>query len=126
MGGAGCWCSDGQGKPIQNTTTTSGKPICPKISKINIRRSPTRNQSVSRIQNAQKRQRNCRKDDQRLFNSNLLKSFYGEYSRAHPMETMPIDKLVLDWKFNQLDANKDDQIHKLEFREMRRLVRKVQ
>lgn len=122
MGGAGCWCSDGQGKPIPNTTTTSGKPICPKISKINIRRSPSRN-----IQRTQQKNRNriCRKNDQRLFNSNLLKSFYGEYSRAHPMETMPIDKIVLDWKFNQLDMNKDDKIHKLEFREMRRLVRKV-
>lgn len=120
MGGAGCWCSDGQGKPIPNTTTTTGKPICPKISKVNIRRSPSRSQSVGRTKN-----RICRRNDQRLFNTNLLKSFYGEYSRAHPMESMPTDKSVLDWKFNQLDVNKDDKIHKLEFREMRRLVRKV-
>lgn len=41
------------------------------------------------------------------------------------MEGMPTDKIVLDWKFNQLDTNKDDKIHKLELREMRRLVRKV-
>ncbi|XP_031620477.1 SPARC-related modular calcium-binding protein 1 isoform X2 [Contarinia nasturtii] len=122
MGGAGCWCSDGQGKPIPNTTTTSGKPICPKIGKVNIRRSPARTQSVNRTKN---RSRVCRRNDQRLFNSNLLKSFYGEYSRAHPMENMPTDNIVLDWKFNQLDVNKDDKIHKLEFREMRRLVRKA-
>lgn len=79
-------------------------------------------QSVSRTEN---RNRICRENDQRLFNSNLLKSFYGEYSRAHPMESMPTDITVLGWKFSQLDVNKDDQIHKSEFREMRRLVRKV-
>lgn len=122
MGGAGCWCSDGQGKPIPNTTTTSGKPICPKIGKVNIRRSPSRTQSSSR---SRSRSRICRRNDQRLFNSNLLKSFYGEYTRAHPLESMPTDKTVLDWKFTQLDLNKDDEIHKLEFREMRRLIRKV-
>lgn len=71
------------------------------------------------------RNRNCRRNDQRLFNSNLLKEFYSEYSRVHPLEKILSDKIVLDWKFSQLDANKDDKIHKLEFREMRRLVRKV-
>lgn len=122
MGGAGCWCSDGQGKPIPNTTTTNGKPICPKIGKVNIRRSPSRPQGASRNRN---RMRICRRNDQRLFNNNLLKVFHSEYSRMHPIDTQSTDKIVLDWKFNQLDANKDDKIHKLEFREMRRLVRKV-
>lgn len=77
--------------------------------------------------NSRTRSRNriCRRNDQRLFNINLLKVFYGEYSRAHPIEKMITDKMVLDWKFSQLDSNKDDKIHKLEFKEMRRLVRKV-
>lgn len=123
MGGAGCWCSDGQGKPIPNTTTTIGKPNCPKISKVSIRRSPSRGQGgVSR---SKLRNRICRRNDYKTFNSNLLNVFYGEYSRAHPTEQMITDKMVLDWKFNQMDTNKDDTIHKLEFREMRRLVRKV-
>lgn len=123
MGGAGCWCSDSSGKPIPNTTTTNGKPVCPKIGKVNIRRSPPgQMHSVSRARN---RNRICRRNDQRLFNSNLLKSFHGEYSRAHPMDGPPTDKTVLDWKFDQLDMNKDDHIHKFELREMRRLVRKV-
>lgn len=131
MGGAGCWCSDVSGKPIPNTTTTSGKPICPKIGKVNMRRSPPppshhhhHHHSVSRARN---RSRICRRNDQRLFNSNLLKSFHAEYSRAHPTtgHGPPTDKIVLDWKFDQLDANKDEQIHKFELREMRRLVRKV-
>lgn len=123
MGGAGCWCSDVSGKPIPNTTTTSGKPICPKIGKVNMRRSPPPpSHSVSRARN---RNRICRRNDQRLFNSNLLKSFHAEYSRAHPASGLSTDKAVLDWKFNQLDVNKDEQIHKFELREMRRLVRKV-
>lgn len=78
--------------------------------------------SVSRAKN---RSRICRRNDQRLFNNNLLKSFHSEYDREHPMDSPPTDKIVLDWKFEQLDVNKDDQIHKFELREMRRLVRKV-
>lgn len=120
MGGAGCWCSDGQGKPIPNTTTTNGKPICPKISKVNIRRSPLNNHSVH-----ERNKRICRRADQRLFNNNLLKVFYNEYSRQHPGDTSITDKKVLDWKFTELDVNSDDKLQKMEFKEMRRLVRQV-
>lgn len=71
------------------------------------------------------RNRDCRQNDQRTFNNNLLKVFHNEYKRAHPAEKTITDKTVLDWKFNQLDANKDEKIHKLELKEMRRVIRQV-
>lgn len=126
MGGAGCWCSDGQGKPIPNTTTTNGKPICPKIGKVNIRRSPTRNQHIN-SGNYNRNRRQCRRADQRLFNSNLFKKFFNEYNRQNPSSPMitVADKTVLDWKFSQLDSSKDEKLDKIEYKELRRLVRKV-
>lgn len=71
------------------------------------------------------RNRNCRQSDQRTFNSNLLGVFHNEYKRAHPNEKTIADRTVLDWKFNQLDANKDEKIHKIELKEMRRIIRQV-
>lgn len=127
MGGAGCWCSDGQGKPIPNTTTTNGKPICPKIGKVNIRRSPIRHEQPRNNGNNNRNRRQCRRADQRLFNSNLVKKFFNEYNRLNPSSSMGMaaDKTVLDWKFSQLDSNKDEKLDKIEYKELRRLVRKV-
>lgn len=137
MGGAGCWCSDGQGKPIPNTTTTNGKPVCPKIGRVNMRRSPARQQQQHmggpgggfhfNSNNNDRNRRQCKRADQRLFNSNLVKKFYNEYMRLNPSTTMAIvtDKTVLDWKFSMLDSNKDEKLDKIEYKELRRLVRKV-
>lgn len=121
MGGAGCWCSDGQGKPIPNTTTTNGKPMCPKISKMNIRRSPARSRSSANQSN----RRICRRSDQRQFSVNLKKVFANEYNRLHPVDESTDDQTILQWKFNELDSNRDGKLQKFEFRILRRLVRKV-
>lgn len=67
----------------------------------------------------------CRRPDQRLFNDNLLKVFNSEYNRQHPGDAAAIDKTILDWKFSALDANNDNQLQKIECKELRRLVRKV-
>lgn len=121
MEGAGCWCSDAQGKPIPNTTTTNGKPNCVKNQngKSNMRRSPLRNQNLNRNKRA------CTRPDQRLFNSNLIKVFHSEYIRYHQGVTSASDRNVLEWKFSLLDINKNDLLDKIEYRELRRLVRKV-
>lgn len=39
----GCWCVNGQGKPLPNTTVQHGKPVCVKKGKSNQRRSSPRN-----------------------------------------------------------------------------------
>lgn len=114
MKGAGCWCSDSQGKPIPNTTTRTGKPNCAEKNKNNMRRSPLR------------KQRGCSRADQGQFNLNLIKVFQNEYSRYHGRGgALSPDKMVLDWKFSGLDTNGNHMLDKTEYRELRRLVRKV-
>lgn len=122
MEGAGCWCSDVQGKPIPNTTTTVGKPKnCKRHTRVNIRRSPTRitKQSVQRDRTI------CRKSDQRVFNKNLIRVFHGEYKRSNRDNKTIEDHSVLNWKFLTLDQNADDVLDDSEYNEFRRLVRKI-
>lgn len=123
MLGAGCWCSDGQGKPIPNTTTRNGKPNCSKKSKTNIRRSPLRN--------VNRNKRGCTRSDQGQFNTNLIKVFHTEHNRYLAQNkhlspgTSVTDKIVLDWKFTVLDTNGNHLLDKIEYRELKRLVKKV-
>lgn len=122
MEGAGCWCSDSQGKPIPNTTTRNGKPKCLKKGKTNIRRSPLRN--------VNRQKRGCSRPDQVQFNTNLIKVFHSEHSRYNHAAgggaaTTVNDKVVLDWKFSILDTNGNHMLDKTEYRELKRLVKKV-
>ncbi|KAJ6644255.1 SPARC-related modular calcium-binding protein 1 [Pseudolycoriella hygida] len=122
MSGAGCWCSDPQGKPIPNTSTRNGRPHCYKRRKSNIRRSPLRNVSRSK--------RGCSRSDQETFNTNLIKVFHTEHSRylaqnKHLSPGTVTDKIVLDWKFTILDTNANHLLDKTEYRELKRLVKKV-
>lgn len=123
MLGAGCWCSDGQGKPIPNTTTRNGKPNCSKKSKTNIRRSPLRN--------VNRNKRGCTRSDQGQFNTNLIKVFHTEHNRFVAQNkhlnagTSVTDKIVLEWKFTVLDTNGNHLLDKIEYRELKRLVKKV-
>lgn len=120
MKGSGCWCSDLQGKPIPDTTTTVGKPKnCKRHTKVNIRRSPSRNQNPHRDRTI------CRKSDQRLFNNNLIHVFHGEYRRYHQDSMSSRDENVVDWKFSTMDRNMDNVLDSSEYSEFRRLVRKV-
>lgn len=117
--GVGCWCSDSQGKPIPNTTTTVGKPNCTKHRKINIRRSPSGNQNYNQDK------RICRKSDQRLFNNNLVQAFYAEYKRQHQSLHPNNEQEVIDWKHSALDLNGDKVLDVTEYGAFKRIVRKV-
>jgi Secreted protein acidic and rich in cysteine Ca binding region len=57
------------------------------------------------------------------------KNFYlflsvGKMLQVDPV-TDPVEKRVIDWKFDQLDKNNDGSLNRREFRVLRRLVRKV-
>lgn len=126
MEGAGCWCSDSTGKPIRNTTTRNGKPNCRKNAKSNTRRSPARNMNNNRDK------RGCNQVDQTIFNTNLIKVFQSEYNRyqsQHMQTSLPTtitnDKVVLDWKFSALDTNNNNMLDKNEYRDLKRLAKKV-
>ncbi|XP_050323697.1 SPARC-related modular calcium-binding protein 1 isoform X1 [Bactrocera neohumeralis] len=131
LGDMGCWCSDIAGKPIENTSVRNGKPKCREYTKANIRRSPSRHVSPSRLR------RTCTAVDRAAFNANLIKVFQSEYVRAGQLkrglsgktaeggEGASNDKLVLDWKFTYLDVNANQMLDKNEFRELKKLVKRA-
>lgn len=133
----GCWCSDSMGTPINDTTVRTGKPKCREFSKANVRRSPSRN-------NGGNRKRPCTQEDRATFNSHLIRVFQSEYirskstqyqremasgsrSKASPLDTFnpPSETEVMDWKFSNLDVNRNQMLDKNEYRELKKLVKRV-
>ena len=123
-----CWCSDITGKPLNNTPVRIvGKPKCREYNKAYTRRSPSRNASGNK-------RRSCTQDDRSLFNSNLIGLFQSEYlrlgstlSKSRKADTyLPPDETeVLDWKFTNLDVNNNQMLDKNEYRELKKLVKRV-
>ncbi|XP_053683427.1 SPARC-related modular calcium-binding protein 2 isoform X2 [Sabethes cyaneus] len=121
----GCWCVNSQGKPLPNTTVQHGKPVCVKKGKSNQRRSSPRNPVRNK--------RSCSRMDRALFNRNLLKLFENEHIRVQHNVRGSLtaaagavsEKTVLDWKFGSMDGNKNGMLDKSEYRELKRLIKKV-
>lgn len=67
--------------------------------------------------------RNCRNPDRREFNGRLLDSFLSEFVRD--LRRNGTDEEVLRWKFGILDANRDNELDRREYRELKRLVAKA-
>uniref|UniRef100_A0A1A9W9X7 Thyroglobulin type-1 domain-containing protein n=1 Tax=Glossina brevipalpis TaxID=37001 RepID=A0A1A9W9X7_9MUSC len=128
----GCWCSDREGKPVENTSVRTGKPKCHDYSKANIRRSPSRNAGDGRSM-----RRICNQTDRALFNTNLLNIFQSEYIRVRQQRqrggvekllesfTVAHDNEVSDWKFANLDVNANQMLDKTEYRELKKLVKRA-
>ncbi|XP_062552816.1 SPARC-related modular calcium-binding protein 2 isoform X2 [Armigeres subalbatus] len=119
----GCWCVNGQGKPLPNTTVQHGKPVCVKKGKSNQRRSSPRNPVRNK--------RSCSRMDRAVFNRNLLKLFENEHIRVQQnvkgglTSAAVSEKTVLDWKFASIDGNRNGMLDKPEYRELKRLIKKV-
>ncbi|XP_065092988.1 SPARC-related modular calcium-binding protein 2-like isoform X1 [Ochlerotatus camptorhynchus] len=124
----GCWCVNSQGKPLPNTTVQHGKPVCVKKGKSNQRRSSPRNPVRNK--------RSCSRMDRAVFNRNLLKLFENEHIRVQQNVKGGLtassggsggvsEKTVLDWKFASIDGNRNGMLDKTEYRELKRLIKKV-
>lgn len=111
-----CWCVTKRGVPLSFSVTkhTGNKLKCKK--RKTIRRSPQKNQM-----------KNCKQHDKSIFNSNLIGIFHTEWVRDNPNSypgTDP-DRVVLEWKFKKLDVDQNGKLDKNEFRDLRRIVKKV-
>lgn len=124
--GTGCWCSDKTGKPIEKTSVRVGKPKCRSFNnnKTNIRRSPVRSGG-----------RPCTDNDRTSFNAHLISVFQKEYLRSVKYQQpngnmsglvgMTDENVVLDWKFSQLDTNGNKMLDKQEFRDLKKMIKRV-
>lgn len=116
-----CWCVTPSGKPIPNTSVRHSHPTC-------NRRGKTRRGSSSR---GHKQKKDCGRIDRSTFVTNLVKIFRSEYNRLPAAQTnfsgdgAQIDRRVLEWKFSSLDHDGNDWLTRDEYRDLRRLVKKV-
>ncbi|GAB1608581.1 SPARC-related modular calcium-binding protein 1-like isoform X7 [Argonauta hians] len=78
----------------------------------------------------------CTKSDREVFNTNLISEFAAEYYRGSPRPTHVTSgqnkstqnatrKRIVEWKFSQLDRNKDNVLKSGEVRSLKRLVKKL-
>lgn len=119
-----CWCVTPQGLPLPYTTikynvTDQGWPKCGKHRKSTTRRS-SKPKRVTKP---------CRRADKAQFNTHLIKNIHTEWSRDHhPLGVNPgtdLDRIVLEWKFNKMDEDKNGNLDKNEYRTLRRIVKKA-
>lgn len=72
----------------------------------------------------------CLKEDRLAFNGNVIRVFVAEYTRSrqnmHNEKPVALsDKMIIDWKFSMLDSNHNRILEKYEYRELKRIVKKV-
>ncbi|XP_071161661.1 SPARC-related modular calcium-binding protein 1-like isoform X6 [Mytilus edulis] len=84
-----------------------------------------------------KKKKACRKSDRAEFNKNLMQTFIKEYERAKSLTTSSNtedslnnsdnsrEKRVAEWKFSELDRNKDNKLRRKEVRSLKKMVKKV-
>ncbi|XP_023315420.1 SPARC-related modular calcium-binding protein 1 isoform X3 [Trichogramma pretiosum] len=134
-----CWCVTAQGRPIPDTTVREGRPRCAawaaKSSETRNgggrqgRKSPSWKQR--RQYNSASRHRSnavCDRQDKARFNANLIDNFKIEYRRINSSAEGPGEKnveRVLGWKFDSLDKDGDGYLDRAEYKELRRLAKKV-
>ncbi|XP_026474215.1 SPARC-related modular calcium-binding protein 1-like [Ctenocephalides felis] len=120
LAGSGCWCVTRRGQPIPNTSVRTGRPLCARKAKSTHRRSSSREKN---------NKKGCSKSDRASFNMNLIKIFLTEYQRSQSGSFTSNgnndDQIVVDWKFSSMDSNKDGWLDKNEYRELKRLVKKI-
>ncbi|XP_056021674.1 SPARC-related modular calcium-binding protein 1-like isoform X6 [Ostrea edulis] len=121
-----CWCVTSDGKPIEGTPVHGRDPACRGTKK---RRQPKRERGKSK---KKKRRKSCKTADKQKFNMNIVKVFTDEYQRAVQVSgsvSLGSDKTlarkVIEWKFDQLDKNKDNILKRRETRTIKRMVRKL-
>ncbi|XP_052106721.1 SPARC-related modular calcium-binding protein 1-like isoform X6 [Mytilus californianus] len=123
-----CWCVTKEGKPISGTSLQGKKPSC---------KGKSRTKKSFRNKDRSRKKKACRKSDRAEFNKNLMQTFIKEYERAKSLTTgsktedslnnsdNSREKRVAEWKFSELDRNKDNKLRRKEVRSLKKMVKKV-
>ncbi|XP_040078071.1 SPARC-related modular calcium-binding protein 2 isoform X2 [Ixodes scapularis] len=122
-----CWCVDAQGKVLSGSSVQNKRPNCTHPDKKTTfqRRAPRRGLP----------KKGCTNADRSQFNGNLVDIFQKEFKRlpSHPasdMSQLPAslldttEKQVIQWKFTELDLNRDEVLQRREVRDLRRMARR--
>ncbi|XP_017777976.1 PREDICTED: SPARC-related modular calcium-binding protein 2 [Nicrophorus vespilloides] len=118
-----CWCVTAQGFPIPLTVVpyrTGLKHKCGKIKKSTMRRSSANGAGQKKPAKA------CSLEDKALFNSNLIHIFTTEWMRnTEQPKSAATDAKVLEWKFDNMNLDKNEHLDRNEYKDLKRLVKKV-
>lgn len=122
-----CWCVDAQGKVLSGSSVQNRRPNCTHPDKKTTfqRRAPRRGLP----------KKGCTNADRSQFNGNLVDIFQKEFKRlpsqpAPDMSQLPAslldttEKQVIQWKFTELDLNRDEVLQRREVRDLRRMARR--
>ncbi|XP_022335171.2 SPARC-related modular calcium-binding protein 1-like isoform X3 [Crassostrea virginica] len=130
-----CWCATPDGKPIEGTPVRGKDPSCGGTKKRRQTRKRNRGKGKGKGKGKskkKKRRKNCKTADKEKFNQNIVQVFTDEYKRAvvDPLALTPdknktLAQKVIEWKFDQLDKNKDEILKRRETRTIKRMVRKL-
>lgn len=88
------------------------------------KRKTTRRRSSPR---AKKQKKNCKRSDKAQFNTGLISTFHAEYNREHRppgFGGLDVDRIVIEWKFKRLDRDHNAALDKIEYRDLRKIVKK--
>ncbi|XP_065226398.1 SPARC-related modular calcium-binding protein 2 isoform X2 [Planococcus citri] len=124
-----CWCVTPNGRNIPGTTVLNKKPECPKRG----RKGPSSKNNSEDGKNSSKK--GCDPIDRGIFTKNLVRIFKTEYNRevssvrlfsAPDNETgLSLDAKAVGWKFSKLDKDRNHTLTKNEYKDLRKLVKKV-
>ncbi|KAI1309044.1 Sparc-related modular calcium-binding protein 1 [Halotydeus destructor] len=120
-----CWCvNPADGRPYPGSSVRNEKPDCERITrKVSPRRSPRRGSNIG----SRSIGSSCSHSDRATFVFNLMTMFKSEFERSRAGSTVPRpnQRRVINWKFGQLDTNKDKVLRNKELRDLKRLVKKI-
>lgn len=121
-----CWCVSDGGKPVPGTSIQYARPNC--VNKGRRRRN-RRGKQKRKKKNKRTRKKACTQADRSEFNTHVTELIIGEYRSLHgrvPDGALGSHKKeMIEWKFDQMDTNRDGHLRKREFKTFRRSVKRL-
>lgn len=118
-----CWCVMAKdGKVVPGSSVRHRKPDCERLSR---RRS---NRRSARKGTGSSQGKMCTTSERLTFVFNLLAIFKSEFGRAQPAGksvSSVTERRVINWKFRQLDANRDNGLRRKEVQDLKRMIKKL-
>ncbi|XP_016973680.1 SPARC-related modular calcium-binding protein 2 isoform X1 [Drosophila rhopaloa] len=132
-GSNGCWCSNSQGRPIEddsNKFRRNGKLRCRakrrdrrRLASHQIGYSPDSSASKGSGEAGSTAHRPCSKADRQMFNNNLMRMFRNEAQSFFRQPSLS-DSHILEWKFSKLDTNGNKLLDRQEVKELKKVLRR--
>lgn len=123
-----CWCVTPNGKVIPRTSARHRRLECPKRGREN-------NSQDSGDEAGHSSRKGCDEINKNIFINNLVRIFKTEFSREifrkqysyipTNLNVSTLEQNAIQWKFVTLDKDKNNSLNKNEYRDLRKLVKKV-